>query len=137
VLAFLVTWSPAAATGAALVGFLLVLAGMWANHLSQNRPDVADGLFENDPLSYAPRRFTVTADGLVETRDGMTATVAWGRILQVTSEAGLLIVWITKLDATPIPLRCFGSAEAAGAFEAELRTRMRAAGNPAADAGKG
>jgi hypothetical protein len=127
VLAFVITASPAIAAGGAIIGFLLVVAGMWANHLSQTGGDVAEGLFRNDPLAYEARRFSVTETALVEQRPGLRGEIEWGRILRISRESGLIIIWITKIDAMPIPERCFAGKADADAFHAELQARVAAA----------
>ncbi len=81
-LAFLATSSPAMATGGAILGYLLVVAGMWAHHWSQGSGSPIDAIYEKDPLSYQPRRFEVTPTGLIERRDGIVGEVAWERLVR-------------------------------------------------------
>ncbi len=128
---YVLTWSPAVAVAGAVLGYSLTVAGQWAHHWDQQGPGPVDVIFQKDRRAYDPRRFEMTDVGLVETRSGLTGTVEWGRIDQLTREAGLIIVWISKLDGLPIPESCFGAKAEADAFHAEIERQM-AARNPAA-----
>jgi hypothetical protein len=125
--AFAATKSPAVAVFGAIFGYLLTVAGQWAYHWDQRGAGMVDVIFQHDPLSYEPRCFDLTEAALVERRPGLTGKVEWGRVQSLTREAGLIIVWITKIDGLPIPERCFPAKADADAFFAKIEQRMAAA----------
>lgn len=83
-----------------------------------------------DPVLLGARTLTLQADRIVYASDEATASIAYGSLEEAEIVADWLCIWSGAMGGIVVPLRAFGSREAAQTVCAELRRRM-AAGNAA------
>ncbi len=105
-----------------VLGFLAMLATVWAYYLDQRR-----GLAREDGPILSPQTMRLTADGIEVQSQTYDVRYRWPVVEAISEARGLVILWIEPGAGLAVPADAFESAAARAQFIAEAEAFRSAA----------